>query len=277
MNEPIRSRSQQQERQKRLIAIGVVLIACIGIAITINRFETTRVHSDLFARWYASHHLITEGRTLYDPRNSAEVGAISQNPRPTLEASFFYPAHLFLLIGPLALLPFTAANLIWMIAIQSCYILSLWWFSEQAGWPAGSNGFALLLLASMIFIPEMQHTIFGQFNTIGLFTLMLSLRSLLRKQYFAAGAWMIGLTIKPQGTLLAAAFLFGWAVFRRERWPLIAGFAAAGFGTWAVMQVILPGWVADFLTQLQGYGDLSYTLSSVMDAIWNPYQVVAGV
>ena len=278
MNEPSPpSRTGQQEQQKRTLAMVVVLIACIGIAVTINRFETTRVHSDLFARWYASRHLITEGRNLYDPRNSTEVGAIAQNPRPTLEASFFYPAHLFLLTGPLALLPFPAANLIWMIVIQSFYMLSLWWFSDHAGWPTGSNGFALLLLASLIFIPEMQHTIFGQFNTIGLFTLVLSFRALQRKQYFAAGAWMLGLTIKPQGTLLAVAFLLGWALFRRERWPLIAGFAAASFGAWAVMQLILPGWVGDFLTQLRGYDDLSYSLLSVMDTIWNPSQIVAVV
>ncbi len=254
-----------------------MLIACVAIAISINRFEITQARSDLYARWVASRHLISEGRNLYDLRNSTEVGANSVNPRLPLEASFFYPAHLFLLIAPLTVVSFPVANLIWLIAIQSFYVLSLWWFSKQSRWPTNSNGFALLLLASLIFIPEIQHTIFGQFNTIGLIALALSLRALLRREYFAAGVWMLGLTIKPQGILLVAAFLLGWALFRRERWRLIGGFAVASLGAWAAMQIIQPGWVGDFLAQLSQYKDLPYTLVSVIDAIGNPYQIVTGV
>ncbi|MBN1429649.1 MAG: DUF2029 domain-containing protein [Anaerolineae bacterium] len=258
---------------KKIVAMGVLVAMYIGIAITINRFEYTQLHSDLFSRWYATRMLLTEGRSLYDNVNTLEVSEIVGDLLIREQASFFYPAHLLIITAPLSLFPFPIANFIWLICIQFFYVFGLWIFAQDLGWPRNSNGIAILLVLASIFIPHFQHTIYGQFNTIGLFSLALTYYSLRRQHYFLSGLWLVGLTIKPQGTLVTLAFFLLWALLNR-RWNMLAGFGTIWGGIWLIAEILMPGWVIQFLTHIQGYSSIGYKLSSVLDQIWNPYQIV---
>jgi hypothetical protein len=259
------------ERQKMGVLAVVGFVFCLGMALTLNNIEWVRYRSDFFARWYAADKLLDEGRSLYDRRNGEEVVAYSGFPDP-LQAAFYYPAHLLLFMAPFSLLPYPLAHLIWTAAVQLFYLAGLALVMRRAGWPSSANGVALFMVPAVLFLPYFQHTIWGQFNTIAVLSLALCWYTLQREQYGRAGVWAVGLTFKPQATLLTLLFLLFWALCRHERRRFVAGFAAALVLAWLSAEFLQPGWIGAFRHSLADY----IPVQSVVDGFWNPYQIVAG-
>lgn len=258
------------EHNKLLVLILVCIIFSIGFAIVLNTNPFIRHKSDIFFRWYATTKLFSEGRNLYDSQNTQDVTMYVYGY--LLQTNFYYPAHLILFTGPLALLPYPAAHLIWTIAVQIFFIFSLLLSIRLVNWPKSINGITIVLAMSTIFfIPYLQHTIWGQFNTIGVLSLVLCYQALRNGRYGLAGVWAAGLTFKPHTTALTLLFLLIWALFERERWHFYLGFALSSLAMWATAEFFQPGWVLDFLATLGEYG----TTHSVVDHIWNPHQIVA--
>lgn len=264
------------ERPKQIVTLVVVLIYCAIVAWIYTQSATVEQDSDLFPRWYPTRKLIEEGRSLYDPHNAAEASAHLHFDKATVQVSYFYPAHLLLFTFPLALLPFPAANLIWVFVIQCFYIAAIWIFMRLMRWPTTINRIGAFLFASLLFIPNIQHTVWGQFNTIGMLGLALCMLALTRHQYALAGVWAIGLTFKPQTTLLPLVFLLLWVLFKRERWAFYASFGLGGLGLLLVTLLIMPGWIGDWLRALNEYYLMpNYDHTSALDRLWNPYQIVS--
>ncbi len=259
------------EHTKLLILALIGLLFSLGFASIINGNPTTRRRSDLYIRWYAVDRLFAEGRSLYDSRNGEEVARYVWGEGFPWTLSFYYPAHLLVLMGPLALLPYPVAHLIWTFVIQIFLLAGLWLIMRAEDWPDTIAKSAVLMAAAVLYLPNLQHTFWGQFNTIGVLSLALCIQALHKGRYGLAGVWAIGLTLKPHTTVLALAFLLIWALFKRERWRFYLGFGLTGLGMWAVGELFEPGWVFELLGTLGAYG----TTRSVVDLIWNPYQLVA--
>lgn len=243
----------------------------VGMAVTLNRVEFMRLKSDLYLRWYATVKLAEEGRNIYDPRNSQEVDQIVYGRDSGLSSGFYYPASLLIMMRPLAALPYPAAHLIWTILVQALYLAALLTMSQFVRWPPTVNQQTVFITAVIFSIPNIQHTIWGQFNTIGILSLALTYIALCRRRYGWAGLLAIGLTIKPQGQLLTLLFFLIWVACRRERWRFLPGFAAGGFFLWLVAEMMQPGWVFAFLASLDEY----LPARSAVDMLWNPYQSVS--
>ncbi|MBX3055064.1 MAG: DUF2029 domain-containing protein [Anaerolineae bacterium] len=227
--------------------------------------------SDLYLRWYATVKLAEEGRNIYDPRNSQEVDQIVYGRDSGLSSGFYYPASLLIMMRPLAALPYPAAHLIWTILVQALYLAALLIMSQFVRWPPTVNQQTVFITAVIFSIPNIQHTIWGQFNTIGILSLALTYIALCRRRYGWAGLLAIGLTIKPQGQLLTLLFFLIWAACRRERWRFLPGFVAGGFFLWLAAEMMQPGWVFAFLASLDEY----LPARSAVDMLWNPYQSVS--
>lgn len=259
----------REDRQKLIILSAVGLLFSIAFALLLNGNETARYKSDIFLRWYASEKLLSEGRNIYDARNAEEILDFAY-PSP-FQPNFFYPAHMLVFTAPLALLPYRAAHLIWTLATELFYLVGLWLVAREVGWPRSVGKFTLFMAGAVLFIPFFQHTIWGQFNTIGLLSLALCYVALRRGRYALAGVLASGLTFKPHTTVLTLAFLLFWALFERRRWRFYLGFFLSGLALWAVAELLQPGWLLDFVASLGGYDPAS----SVLDSLWNPYQLVA--
>jgi hypothetical protein len=261
------------DRQKALL-LGLVCLVIIGATDwIINSYAWLGAKSDFYARWYAVDRLYSEGRNLYDPRNGDEVDRIVQGPDAIdTGMDFYYPAHILLVIGPLGLLSYETANLLWLFAIQLFYIAGLAIMMWLRKWPPTINQATAFLLAALIAVPTFQHTIWGQFNTIGIFALALTYLAIHRQRYGLAGLFAVGLTFKPQAQLLAFVFLMLWALSDRKRWRFLFGFGAAAFLAWGVTELLQPGWVVDFFHSLNRYSDLA----AVVDLFWNPSRVLTG-
>lgn len=261
---------KQTEQNKARILIIVGLLFSFGIALTFNQVPLIRNKSDFFQRWYATTKLLSENRNLYDAQNGEEVLAFVYGDNPVYETTnFYYPAHLLLFIAPLALLPYPTAHLIWTTGIQLFYLAALWLMSNHLHWPGTVNKTTLLLALASLFLPSLQHTIWGQFNTIGVLSLVLSYLALQQGKDGWAGIWLVGLTFKPQATLLPLLFLLLWALWQR-RWRFLTGFTVLSLAMWLFAELFQPGWVFDFINSLGGY----IPVQSVVDQIWNPFQLV---
>jgi hypothetical protein len=173
-------------------------------------------------------------------------------------------------------LPYQAAHFLWLVAIQLFLLAGIWLFMRLVNWPESVNGKIVFLLLAILFLPNLQNTIWGQFNTIAPFFLALCYWALLRDKYFWAGIWLVGLTFKPQGMLLTLAFILVWVLFKRERRPLLAGFALACVLLWGFAELFEPGWVGNFLGGLIKYSRF-HAPPSAIDLLGLPATVVEGL
>lgn len=261
----------EHDKARMLVLAG--LLFSLGVSSALNRIPFIRAKSDIYQRWYATTKLITEDRNLYDERNGAEVLQLVYGDDPVYETTnFYYPAHLLLFTAPLALLPYPAAHLIWTTAVQLFYLGALWLLSRRLHWPDSVNQTTLFLILSVLFLPNLQHTIWSQFNTIGVLSFVLCYLALRQERFGAAGVWAVGLTFKPQATLLPLAFLLIWALWQK-RWRFHLGFLTTSVGLWAFAEWLQPGWVLDFMASLNDYEPVQ----SVIDQIWNPNQLLSGL
>lgn len=262
------------DRQKRWLLAGVGLLFVVGLAWTLSRYDVFYEQADLIIRWYATGQLLHEGRDLYDLQNVLEARQPFQPPGVILTDSidrFYYPAHLILLLLPLANLPYPTAHFIWLVFIQLIYLLGVWLAMEIVQWPASINRRTLVMVLAVVFIPYLQQTIWTQFNTIALLGVVLCYQALIRGRIGWAGIWLATLTFKPQSALLTILFCLFWALWRRERWQLIFSFGLTCLAFWGITEWFQPGWVGAFLDSLQNY----IPTSSVLDNFWNPYQITA--
>jgi hypothetical protein len=240
-------------KEKTIILLAVSCLLSIALAFILSRQTVILIRSDHFSRWYATYKLVTEGRSIYDPENGKEIVSLNQIPTDPIEGTFFYPAHVLALTLPLVWLPYPIAHFIWLVLIQFFTIFGIFLVWRVKKWPDSPNQFAFFLLLSILFIPNIQNTIWGQFNTLALISLALVYISLIREHYGLAGLFAIGLTFKPQNMLLTLACLLIWALFERRRWAFLLTFSLGCLVAWAFGEWFEPGWMQKFLQGVRAY------------------------
>ena len=215
-------------------------------------------------RWYAAHQYVAESRSIYDPQNSLEVFSLNHPPSEIRDeetiypAHFFYPAHLMLLVLPFTALPFPLAFWIWLVLVQIFLIMGIYWLAKTVGWPHTPNQLAIYMMLSIFFIPSIQNTIWGQFNTLSVISLVLVYLFLRRERYALAGVCALGLTFKPQAMLLTIVFLLIWSIADRRRWAFALSFGLACLAAWAFAERIQPSWVGGFLEAVRAYSAIHH-------------------
>jgi hypothetical protein len=253
-----------QSRARIAILLLVCALYSVALAWLLSRQTQVLNRSDFLPRWYAAHKYVAEGRRIYDPQNSLEVFSLNHPPselkdEPTIyPAHFFYPAHLMLLILPFTLLPFPTAFFVWLTLTQLFLVAAIYWIARAEGWPHTPNQLAVYLMLALFFIPSIQNTIWGQFNTLSAISLALVYLCLRRERYAWAGVFALGLTFKPQAMLLTLAFLLVWSLARRRRWAFALSFGLSGLAAWAFAEWIEPNWVSGFVEAVRAYSAIHH-------------------
>jgi hypothetical protein len=265
-----------KKAEKLIILIGIGF--CVALAITLNLNQAMLYRSDLLPRWYATNQLLANGRSLYDPQNGQEL---FQSYAPDIlspeDANFFYPAHILIITIGLALIPYVGAHLLWTLLSLFFYLASIWLAMKIFRLPITLKRRVGVIAMAILFIPALQEIIWTQFNTLGLFSMVLAVYALQREKYTLAGVLSAGMTFKPQALLLTLLFLIFWALFDRARWKFLFGFTTTMIGLLAVAFIAQPGWLGEFIHAIDTYRHLPYfEVKSVLDHLWNPYQLLAG-
>jgi hypothetical protein len=264
------SPENHQERQKLIILTIVGLLYSVGVAYFFETLPTTRFTSDLFHRWYASRMLLTTGRSLYDWTNAYEVMNITHWWH-VYDLRYYYPAFLLLFTGPLSMIPYELAHVIWTVFGLWCLWLGMAIFARQLDPGLSINHLTLLLVLMTTSVPALQHTLYAQFNTIGILALALTYRALCREQYLLAGVCAGGLLFKPQATILPLFFFLAWSILEQKRRIFWIGLVLTGITLWGMAEMLEPGWVIHFWRGLDSY----VPIQAIVDRIWNPHQIVS--
>jgi hypothetical protein len=255
--------SPSKENNKLLVLICLIVVYAFAIAYVIISQPINRVSSDFYKRWYPTVMLIQENRSLYDPKNGEDIVAIMPIEYDPIFANFSYPAHLLIFTLPLAFFPIEIALFVWLVVIQLVLLAGILIASRQFNWPASINGLTALLIATIFSIPAIQNTLWGQFNTISVICLSLTVFFLARNQYFLAGIFLAGLTFKPQVMVLPLLFLLGWSMIRVNRWRLLLGFLATLLVLWAFGEFFERNWVASFIKETIQYSSFHQPASGL--------------
>jgi hypothetical protein len=264
------------DRQKTYILASVSVLFAFGIAWLINQNEIMFVLSDFLSRWWPMDKLLSEGRNIYDLQNGAEVAEFAGLGAGPLWNNFFYPAHYLVVLLPFALIPYRLAHFLWTALGLLAFFGGTWLVIREVNWPKTLNRATLFMVMATLFVPTLQHTLWSQFNTVGLLAFALVLWAIGKGHLWQAGVWAAFMTMKPQASLFPLAALLIWSLSVKKRRVFVLGFGAAMVVLLLIAEIFQPGWMLDFLQSLGVYSESAESaLSSVVDWFWNPNQIMA--
>ena len=166
---------------------------------------------------------------------------------------FTYPAYTELLLWPASLVEFRELRPPLAALLTIITIASVWLWMKSLGWRVESVCIVIAGLLAIFNYPVLEALFALQPGLLAGFALAASAFAVSRGRLLLAGM-LLGLTlIKPQMTLLLAAYWLLWAISHRSRFRLLGGF----FGTAALLivgsLVIWPHWIGQWLHILLGY------------------------
>lgn len=184
------------------------------------------------------------GRPL-DPRNQAD---------PSVDyRQFAYPASSELLLWPAASLEFPQLRIVLAVLLPVLTVMSLWLWMLGLNWRLDPLWFAVLASLALCNYEVLEALFAEQPGLIVGFLLAGAVLALCRDRLLLAGALLALTLIKPQMTVLAAAYLLLWSFSDRRRAPLWAGFLATTLLLAAASLWIWPRWLGQWLSVLLGY------------------------
>lgn len=226
-----------------LLTLAVVAVSCMWKMATDHECFGK---GDFLAYWSATR-LLLEGRNPYDP--AAMLLTERQFTHSTFDAPITAdnPASLFVLMLPLALLPFTEARATWLIVnlilllVASCLLARTYGRSTR-------KTLLVLGLYWAAFPQVLVGLLAGQVISLVLLGLAGSTFLVQKGKWFWAGASLIATTVKPHMAVLAVPYLLLYMAHRRK-WQGWLGLAAAG----AVVSLVLTALRADWPSDLMGF------------------------
>jgi len=232
-----------------LVGLGAGLVAA-----NLRYVEAAPADNDFVARWEGARAWIRERLSPYDPqvsqRAQERVYRRPANPaRGEDPEHFLYPFPAMVVLGPLGLLEFDAAQAVWMSLIEVSLLASTILWIAAAGW----RGSPWLLLSSAVFsllwFPAFAALVGGQFAAIEALLLAAALAALRGHRESLAGILFAAGLFKPQVGVGPFVYVLVWALLTRRRqfvgW-LITGLVLLVGGS----LILEPRWPAGFLRQV---------------------------
>jgi hypothetical protein len=233
---PATSRSTAEPAARGVFVLNSGLVVAF-VALWLNLAARGDFWRADFTAFYMGGRMVVEGqgRRLYDLDTQGEWQARLWPERGGREAllAFVYPPYDALLYAPLALLPRWSAFYLWtlinlgLLALLVCQVRR--W---TAAWPMPARAPALATV--LAFPPLFISFQLGQLYLLALVCLLGFYQALRKDHWWAAAAWLVLGTVKPQLVLVPAATLLAGRHWR----PLAAAggmFAGAALVTTAVL------------------------------------------
>jgi hypothetical protein len=222
---------------------------------------------DFYPIWLTSRQALLHHRNPYDADMTRAIQTgLFGHPLEAHNAAdpaahyreFAYPAYVDLLFWPLALLSFPAVRLALAVALVALTSLSISLWIGALRLATSPQFFAIALMLTLSSYAVLEGLVAAQPGLIAGFLLAASFAALVRHRLFLAGSLFACTSIKPQMSVVVAAYLLLWAVSRwRTRRAFLFGlmgwFAAFVIGS----LIVWPHWIADWLRVLSGYGRYS--------------------
>jgi hypothetical protein len=259
---------------RALVAGTVLLLACGPLYYTTRLLDPfLRAHgavsdapgfgSDLYPRWVGIRAIFNHENPYSEAiSNSIQTGyyghVLRMDERRRDPQRFAYPAHVAILLAPLALLDFRTAQALFGALLGLTTVLAtLMWLGieRRPDRDALSLGMAVvLILASW---PVVQGIYARQITLLVAALLAGVFYCVSRNWLGVAGLLLAFATVKPQLSWLAVAWLLAWSVSDGKRRKLAWWFAGSALSLLLLSEFLVPGWPRAWLFTLHDY--LSYT------------------
>jgi hypothetical protein len=232
--------------------------------------------SDLYASWWASRELFLHGRNPYTPAVAHEIQTViygapiaAENGRDYTELAggFSYPLYATFLMWPTVHLPFALLQpLFTCVAVAVTLGSTVVWLRafHFRGPPVEWLTLTLFTLGSF---PVLQGIHLQNLSLIAAALVTLSMVLLCTEHLTLAGFFLAASTFKPQFTVVLAPWLVLWAASNwRRRQSFAWSFLAIMLVLTAASELMLPGWIGDFLRVVHAYRQ--YTFGHSLLDVW---------
>ncbi len=217
---------------------------------------------DFYPIWLTARQWRFEHRDPYSPEMTREIqtglfgrALDARNPTdpPVDYREFAYPAFTELLLWPAAALEFPALRIALAVLLTFLTAASIWLWMLALQWCIRPLWFTVLVVLTLCNYPVLEGLFADQPGLIVGFLLASSALAFRQGRLLLAGCLLSLTLIKPQMTLLAAAYLLLWSFADRRRARFAVGFLATTLLLMCASLWIWPHWMAQWTRVLLGY------------------------
>jgi hypothetical protein len=252
--EPGRARTSTAQKVR-------LLLAFLAVFISFTLILRTQMLSlgDLYSRWYGIQQLVKHGRNPYSPEVSHEIqvayyGHALAPGEAKDEQRFAYPLYVMVLLWPMAFLQYSTVSAIALPVLTAAAVGFVLLCVFFVGWPTNYLDRVSAVLFGLSTLPMVRGLRIEQLSTLVAFFLIAAFLAMGKRRFALAGVLLALATIKPQIALLPVLWAMGWGIAEwRERKRLVIAFAAAMATLLIVAQIVLPGWLSDFVAGIPAY------------------------
>ncbi|PYV60679.1 MAG: hypothetical protein DMG98_01190 [Acidobacteria bacterium] len=265
------------------LALAAAVFVCAGTWVYVDRVliahqeAEARVRgtprgnlSDLYPSWLAARELLLRNRDPYSPEITVEIQTgyygrpidAARPNDPTNQQAFAYPVYVAFLLAPSVKLPFSEVQVLfrWLLAGLTAISLLLWLhvIGLRLSWVPAT---VVVVLVFGTF-PVVQGIKLQQLSLMVAALIAGSTFFLVKGRLTLAGILLALAMIKPQLTVLLAAWLMLWAFSRLYlRWKFAAAFVLTLAALMGAGELLLPGWIHEFYVAVLAYRKYAVSLS----------------
>jgi hypothetical protein len=217
---------------------------------------------DFYPVWLTTRQWRTERRDPYSSEMTRQIQTglfgrplDAQHPYdpPVDYREFAYPAFTELILWPASALEFPTLRPILLALLALLTAASIYFWMLALDWRVHRIWLAVLLVLTLCNYPVLEAFFAEQPGLIVGFLLATAALALRRDRLMLAGALLALSLMKPQMTVLAAAYLLLWSLADQRRFRFCAGFLITALLLMGASLWIWPNWVRQWTQILLGY------------------------
>ncbi len=233
-----------------LIIVLLIFLGLIFAAWLWQVSSTTNLGNGDFVGYWSATYLLHNGLNPYDPQLMENLQHTQMQTGLTSTIMAWNPPVLFVVLLPLAWLPFAIAKFVWLM-VNITIILAASLMLARLYLPENNYKVLLFFLLFAVSLPQVISGIFiGQVTFLVFFGLVVCLMLIKKGQWFWAGAVLILTTIKPHLVILSVIYLLLYMAQRRQYLGWV-GLIVAGTACALVLFIFRSSWIQDLMGELK--------------------------
>lgn len=242
-------------RSFQVIAAGIgLLVLTIGGTLATSSIIIDNMATNDWQPRYVGCEAFYDGET---PYSQEVVDRIQEFLGPSWTAPyvapFAYPAHLCVMLAPLWIMPYQTSVSLWVfLNFLGFLLMPVVFMTNVVEWqPKALTLLLIVFLTVFGYRYTMMTIVLAQFTGFVLFCMCGAIWAIRNERPWLAAILLAGMTIRPDGTLLAIGLCVVAFFTDKRRIPLY--WLGVMFVLWLLTTLIVPGWEMQFVDEVISY------------------------